>query len=311
MQDYEERFDNIEVMLGRLIIENDKAQHRQDKALARLTALVERNEKRAEVDRQRAEEDRQRAEIDRQRAEQDRNRQDKALAGLTALVERNEKRADEDRQRAEIDRQRAEEDRNRQDNALVGLTALVERNEKRAEEDRSRQDKALVGLTALVERNEKRAEEDRKYWNKRWGELSDKMGSFVEDIVAPNIPTVAKELFGCEEVDDLMVRRFVRNKKDPSKRREFDVIAVCGDKLLLNETKSTVRIDYINAFVDMLPEFCDYFPEYTDKTIVPVFSSLNLSQDIVNYLSKHKIYALAMGDENMQLLNRAAVEKGK
>ena len=247
--EYEERFDDIEVMLGRLILENDRMQRRQERSFIRLEELIAASEKRAEVDRQRAEEDRKRADADRQRAEEDRKR-----------AEADRQRAEEDRKRAETDRQRAEEDR-------------------------------------------KRAEEDRKNWNKKWGELSDKLGTIVEDIVAPNIPRIAKELCQCDEVDDLMVRRWVRNKKDRSKRREFDVIAVCGDYVILNETKSTVRIDYINQFIEVLPEVTDYFPEYENKTIIPVFSSLGIREDMVNYLTKHHIYALAMGDETMELLN--------
>lgn len=230
MHEFEERFDNLEVMLGRMIIENDKGMRRIqhiENSLAELTALVTRNEQRAEQDSFRAEQDRQRAEQDRQRAEQDRQR----------------------------------------------------------------------------------SEQDRKNWNKKWSELSNKLGTIVEDIVAPNIPRIASELFGCEEVDDLMVRRQVRNKKNPALRREFDVIAVCGDKVLVNETKSTVRIDYINSFIETLPQISDYFPEYVGKTIVPVFSSLGIAPDMVKYLTKHRIYALAMGDENMELLNKADVEK--
>lgn len=233
--EYEERIDSLEVMIGRMIIENDKAQRRQEKGLAALESLISRNEKRAEEDRRRAEEDRQRAE--------------------------------EDRQRAEADRQRAEMDRGR-------------------------------------------ADEDRRNWNKKWGELSDKLGTIVEDIVAPNIPRITQELFG-QEPDDLMVRRTVRNHRDPARRREFDVIAVCGDWVLLNETKSTVRIDYIDRFVEALAELPDYFPEYAGKTIVPVFSSLGISQDLVNYLTKKGVYAMAMGDETMELLNRAEVEGRK
>ena len=178
----------------------------------------------------------------------------------------------------------------RQEENLAALEALIARNEKRAEEDR------------------RRAEEDRRNWNKKWGELSDKLGTIVEDTVAPNIPRITLELFG-QEPDDLMIRRTVRNRRDPSRHREFDVVAVCGDWVLLNETKSTVRIDYIDRFVETLAELPDYFPKYAGKTIVPVFSSLGIPPDFVNYLTKRGIYALAMGDETMELLNRAELER--
>jgi hypothetical protein len=34
-----------------------------------------------------------------------------------------------------------------------------------------------------------------------WGELANKMGTLVEDIVAPNIPRIAKRYFGAEELE--------------------------------------------------------------------------------------------------------------
>ncbi len=54
-------------------------------------------------------------------------------------------------------------------------------------------------------------------------------------------------------------------------------------------------------------EFARYYPEYGDLPIVPVFSSLNIPEDMVEYLTRRGIYALAMGDEAMQVINLEAV----
>ena len=158
-------------------------------------------------------------------------------------------------------------------------------------------------LAEMDQRWEKQRAEDRQHWNKRWGELAQKMGTIAEDIVAPNLPRIARVHFGCQDLEDFMVRRKVKNKQDPSKRREFDVIAVCADKVLINETKSTPSVEAINDFVKALAEVTAYFPEYQGKTIIPIFASLYLDDDLVNYLTKKRIYALAMGDETMELLN--------
>jgi hypothetical protein len=58
---------------------------------------------------------------------------------------------------------------------------------------------------------EERAEQERREMNRRWGELANKMGTLAEDSVAPNLPRVARELFGCQEVDFFAVR--VKNKE--------------------------------------------------------------------------------------------------
>ena len=47
-------------------------------------------------------------------------------------------------------------------------------------------------------------------------------------------------------------------------------------------------------------EFARYFPEYGELPIVPAFS-------LVTYLTRRGVYALAMGDEALQVLNLEAV----
>ncbi|MFN3479913.1 MAG: hypothetical protein ACK415_05965 [Thermodesulfovibrionales bacterium] len=56
--------------------------------------------------------------------------------------------------------------------------------------------------------------------------------------------------------------------------------------VLLNETKSTPRINYIDDFIVALKEFYDYFPEYRGKKVVPIFASLYLQEEVINYLTK-------------------------
>jgi len=145
--------------------------------------------------------------------------------------------------------------------------------------------------------------EDRKRMNKQWGDLANRLGTLAEDVVAPNIPRIVKEYFNCDTILDFAVRRRVVNSKEPKKAREFDAFTVCNDFLLVNETKSTPKIEYIDAFIESLKEIYDYFPDYRDKKIIPVFSSFYLPEDVVTYLTKNKIYALGMKDDTMEILN--------
>ena len=81
--------------------------------------------------------------------------------------------------------------------------------------------------------------EFKKEMNKRWGELANKMGTLVEDIVAPNISGIAREYFGCSDIKD-----------------------------------------------------------FTD-----IFLFIYIPEDLVTYLTKNRIYAMAMKDDTMDLLN--------
>jgi hypothetical protein len=252
-----------------------------------INRLERQQEQRAVQLEQRAVQIEQQADKDRQQWQEHLKQSDERWEKqLAEMDQRWEKQRAEDRQQlAEMDqrweKQRAESD---------------QRWEKQRAEDRQR-------LAEMDQRWEKQRAEDRQHWNKRWGELAQKMGTIAEDIVAPNLPRIARVHFGCQDLEDFMVRRKVKNKQDPSKRREFDVIAVCADKVLINETKSTPSVEAINDFVKALAEVTAYFPEYQGKTIIPIFASWYLDDDLVNYLTKKRIYALAMGDETMELLN--------
>ena len=145
--------------------------------------------------------------------------------------------------------------------------------------------------------------------NKRWGELANKMGTVVEDIVAPSVRRLAREVFDCGDLVRFTTRQTVTRSDDRSRTREFDALYVGTRAVLLNETKSSPRSEDARAFVEFLRngEFALYFPEYGKLPIVPAFSSLSIPEDLVTYLTRHGIYAVAMGDEAMQVLNLQAV----
>ncbi|MDM8528330.1 hypothetical protein QUF58_08950 [Anaerolineales bacterium HSG24] len=184
------------------------------------------------------------------------------------------------------------------------------REAKRQEEEVKRhKEEAERHAEKHAEEAEKRKQErkaERKAWNKRWGDLANRLGRVVEDIVAPNISRIGRDYFGYTDPPiDFSVRRKVYYQGMRDKQREFDTIAVYPDIVIFNETKEAVRQKDLEQFVDFINsgEFFDYFPEYRGRKLIPIFSSLYLDEAVVNYLTKKGVYALAMNDETMDLLN--------
>ena len=145
--------------------------------------------------------------------------------------------------------------------------------------------------------------------NKRWCELATKMGTVVEDIVAPSVRRLAREVFDCGDMQIFITRGSFTRSDDRSRTREFDALYVGTRAVLLNETRSSPWAGDARAFTEFLRggEFALYFPQYKDLPIVPAFSSLSIPEDMVTYLTRRGIYALAMGDEAMQVVNLEAV----
>src|SRR6056297_735213 len=142
----------------------------------------------------------------------------------------------------------------------------------------------------------------KKELNKKWGELANKMGTIVEDIVAPGLKGVAAEYFGIKEFDFFAPRLRLKNT-DRSITREFDVIAETNDYFFVVETKSTPSIGFISDFIKLIPQLDSWFPVIRQKKLVPVFASLYISDDLITYLTRNNILAMATRGDGMDICN--------
>ncbi len=148
-------------------------------------------------------------------------------------------------------------------------------------------------------------DKERKEMNRKWGDLANKMGTLVEDIFAPGVPDIARIYFGCDDIEDYMVRRIRKKPGSKDIRKEFDIIAVCKDKVILVDVKSTVRQSYVDNFEQFVKSgsFHEFFPEYKDKKLIPIFASLYLTDEQVKDLTKRGLYAMAMSSDAIDILN--------
>ncbi|MEW6526441.1 MAG: hypothetical protein AB1444_07245 [Spirochaetota bacterium] len=137
--------------------------------------------------------------------------------------------------------------------------------------------------------------------NQQWGELANKMGTVVEDIIYPATRPVLEKYFNCELITTMMN---ITRKKEGIKD-EFDVIAVTHDKVFLIEVKSTLRQQYVDDFKqNKLSRFRFLFDEYNDKQLVPILASLRYEESMLNYVTNQNIYAMAYREwDYMDILN--------
>ena len=149
-------------------------------------------------------------------------------------------------------------------------------------------------------RREIRAES--REMNRKWGDMANKLGTIVEDLVAPSLPRIIDESCG-ETVVDMMIRR-KRRLKD-GRVQEFDAIAITETSLFLNSTKSTLRSADIDRFVDEISAFRTFFPEYDALPIVGILASLSVEASVLNYAEKLGFLVLAVGNQLMDVQNSA------
>jgi len=150
---------------------------------------------------------------------------------------------------------------------------------------------------------QQRAEMDRKDFNKRLAEISDSMGTLIEDMVAPCGINLAKAIFATEEAQTSFIRVKRKHVRNPGEMMELDLIAVGPTKVLVVAVKR--RMDAAKAAehrqkLTRLPEF---FPESAGKTVCAAVVSIYLEPTITPFLNREKIYGMTMGDEVMEVVN--------
>jgi len=141
--------------------------------------------------------------------------------------------------------------------------------------------------------------------NRQWGEISNKLGTMVEDLVSPSLPRIIEAKLR-ETVLDLMPRR--KRRLADGRVREFDAVAITASLVCLNSTKATLRSADVDRFVEDIAAFRAFFPEYNVLPLVGILASLAVDDSVLNYAEKQGFLVLAVGDELMEIKNRPDFE---
>ena len=137
--------------------------------------------------------------------------------------------------------------------------------------------------------------------NRRWGELANKLGTLVEDLVAPSLPRIVQEMLG-QEVMDLSVRR--KRKRADGRQQEYDALAVTPETVCLASVKSTLRsADIDHLLNEELPAFRTFFPEYQALPLVGLIASLAVDDSVLRHAERQGLIVLAIGDQIMEVKN--------
>ncbi|MCY2986378.1 MAG: hypothetical protein NTY19_00675, partial [Planctomycetota bacterium] len=140
----------------------------------------------------------------------------------------------------------------------------------------------------------------RRAMNKQWGNLANKMGTIIEDILAPNLRRLAREHFRFGTIQAFMMRCTRCQVGHPEIESEFYTLAVGTGVVILGEAKSTPSVAYADEFAVKVTTFFDFFPEYRGWRLIPIFGSWAIPDRVVERLTQHGIYAMRMGEDTME-----------
>ncbi len=142
--------------------------------------------------------------------------------------------------------------------------------------------------------------EENKRKNREWSNLAKKMGTLVEDLIAPALRPVLSRYFNCDV--NLEGQRMFRRVGGID--YEIDAIAACDDKVFMIEAKSTPKFKDIEEIVDKKERFFEFFPEHKDKELIVIFGSITFTDDVIRQASKNKVYVMGWKEwQYMDILN--------
>ncbi|WP_295884161.1 hypothetical protein [uncultured Thiohalocapsa sp.] len=141
--------------------------------------------------------------------------------------------------------------------------------------------------------------------NRKWGDMANRLGTIVEDLVVPSLSQIIRETFA-EDIIDLSVRR--RRKLPEGRSKEFDAIAVTPTLVCVNSTKATLRSADVDRMVAEIEALREFFPAYREVPVVGILATLAAEDSVVRYATKLGFLVLAVGDELMEVQNPAGFE---
>ena len=141
---------------------------------------------------------------------------------------------------------------------------------------------------------------DRREMNRQWGNLSNKMGTIVEDIVAPAVRPAVRKYF---QVDPYLLIRSMRKRMD-GEEYEVDALAISDRQVFWVEAKSSPRSEHVEEVLKKAGHFGKFFPEYQDKQLVVILAGLSFPPDVIQHASRKGVYVLAYREwDYMDILN--------
>lgn len=146
---------------------------------------------------------------------------------------------------------------------------------------------------------------ENREFNRRLGDIANKHGRLIEDIVAPSICRIMKLALGMDEDASCYANERIKRESviDERKIREFDVVAKCGEYVMVNETKSSLRAQDVTDLIETISVVREYFPEFQSLKIIGSIASVHVDESVVNFATRNGVLALAVGDELMDIRN--------
>jgi flagellar biosynthesis GTPase FlhF len=199
----------------------------------------------------------------------------------------------------------------RTDKQLDRVARQAERTERRLEEVSEKVDRLSVEMQEFKEEMQEFKEEmresreqstrEQKEFRRELANIAYSFGRMVEDLFAPSIPGVLAQLVGggCEPtLEGVRARRRFNGRM-----KEYDVLAMCGDYLLITEVKNHLRTEHVTDFLTTLQEARAFLSDYREKKVIGALATFYVDMSQVRQVERHGVAVLGVVDGLVEALH--------
>jgi len=151
-----------------------------------------------------------------------------------------------------------------------------------------------------IQENAAQLKETERLLRQQVGDLSRRLGAFVEEMVKP----AAVRLFRERGID---MHRIVRHLEATDEQlklgMEIDLFVTNQEVCALIEVKSNLSIDDVNEHLERMEKFKLLFPEYADKKAFGAVAGMVISENVAKYAYRKGFFVIGQADDSVRILN--------
>ncbi|OQY29542.1 MAG: hypothetical protein B6244_03290 [Candidatus Cloacimonetes bacterium 4572_55] len=157
-----------------------------------------------------------------------------------------------------------------------------------------------------AEEHDREVQRVEKKLDKRIAEITDSLGRFAENMVAPALVRLLNE-------QGIQITEYAQRVRSDIRKIEYDLIAINSEYLVVTSVKMTLNSEDAKYFFkERLPIFKDVFPRYKDKKVIGALAGMSIVQEAGKYAMKRGLYVLTQSGDNVKALTHEDVDlKGK
>jgi hypothetical protein len=152
----------------------------------------------------------------------------------------------------------------------------------------------------MIQENAAQLKETERLLRQQIGDLSRRLGEFVEGMIKPAAVRLFKER-GIEV--HKVTQKVEANNPQLNLATEIDLLVINGDCCILIEVKSNLSIDDINEHLERMKKFKPLFPEYANKKAFGAVAGMVLSESVAKYAYRKGFFVIGQKGDSAFILN--------